>query len=77
MPYKGDVARDFNGALTMWDTQNYMGQFPGENALRLHRTRRALYASWWFIENCVSGEPGVSEVFFKVREMVREAQNAD
>ncbi len=34
---------------------------------------RALYASQWFIENVAMDAPDRQEIFFKVRELCREA----
>jgi hypothetical protein len=34
-------------------------------------TKRALHASWWFIENVKQGDPGSTPVFFHLRNMVR------
>jgi len=56
-----DLRRDFNAALC------YFGNDP---------TRKAMLAAWWFIENVNSADEGAQELFFKVRELVRTAQQA-
>jgi hypothetical protein len=54
-----DILRDFNAALC------YFGGDP---------THKAMLAAWWFIENVDDQhEPARTELFFKVRELVREA----
>jgi hypothetical protein len=53
-----DRRRDFNAAL--W----HFGMEP---------TRKAMLAAWWFIENVPENDPAHSELFFKVRELVRAA----
>ena len=35
--------------------------------------RRALCAAWWFIENVPTDDPARNDLFFKVRELVRNA----
>jgi hypothetical protein len=55
---KRDTLRDFIAALC------YFGAEP---------TRKAMLAAWWFIENVDQHEPARTELFFKVRELVREA----
>jgi len=52
-----DIVRDFNAALC------YFGSEP---------TRKAMLAAWWFIENVNQDEPARTELFFKVRELVRK-----
>jgi hypothetical protein len=35
---------------------------------------RALFLSWWFIENVTHDDPAASEIFFELRAIVRKAQ---
>jgi hypothetical protein len=37
-------------------------------------TKRALDLSWWFIENVGPDDPARNEIFFELREIVRNAQ---
>ena len=36
--------------------------------------RRAMFAAFWFIENVTDDDPARVDLFFKVRELVREAR---
>lgn len=59
----------FRAALKYWDQEN-------SSALMWQsewRARRALFAAWWFIENVTADDPARTDLFFRVRELVREA----
>jgi hypothetical protein len=38
-------------------------------------TERALEALWWFIENVGPDDPARADIFFELREIVREARS--
>lgn len=44
---------------------------------RVAELDRALNAAWWFIENVTAADPDCTDIFFELREIVREARGAE
>jgi hypothetical protein len=66
------IGPDFRAALKAWDASYSVPTFARNWGA--FRTERALYAAWWFIENASDDAPDRTDVFFKLREIVRAAQ---
>jgi hypothetical protein len=66
----GTTMDDFLAALTFWDQRHPIAaRFPN----KYDKAYRALFATQWFIENVTDDNPDRNDIFFRVRELVREA----
>lgn len=64
------AATPLSEALDYWDAKHpFERSDPTTDELK-----RALFAAWWFIENVDKEDARADEMFFEVRELVREAQ---
>jgi hypothetical protein len=70
----GELTLSFSGVLHDFDAKDPMPPKTYTESIKSWRTRRALRMAWWFIENVNESDPDRQGVFFKLREIVREAQ---
>lgn len=66
MTTKPHIEMCLDSALAQWDAEHAA-------PMKDRPARRAMFAAWWFVENVPDEIEGQSDVFFRVREIVREA----
>jgi len=67
--------RDFRAVLVNFETDNPLqrrGEDPSPIARLLWERHRLSHALWWFIENVDAEDASRTQIFFELREMVRE-----
>lgn len=70
---KADTMAHFYATMAIWE-EDHESPGPIVNEPQ-YRSARALHAAWWFIENVGQDDKARTEIFFRVSEMVREAQS--
>lgn len=67
--------RDFRAALLDHDVDKGRKHWKDYREARdvAQRAQRGAYAAWWFIENVAQDDPARNDIFFELREIMRNA----